>query len=287
MVKYSYVGKDIPRLDAVEKVTGTAVYTGDLRFPGMLYTRLLKSPHAHAKILKIDTSEAERLSGVRAVLTGEEAHQRFGIYMSDKTVLAVDKVRHVGEPVAAVAADTEEIAERAVELIKVDYEPLPGVFDINKARDDTSILVHEKLGDYRHAPFIYPKPGTNMANHFKLRKGDIERGFKEADFIVENEYRQPQVQNVQMETHTCIGQWLPNGQINVWTSAQSPFAVRHLLSVGLEVPMHMVNVVVPYLGGGFGGKAGLHWEPLVLLLSKKAGGKAVRLVMTREEQFFT
>ncbi len=287
MVKYSYVGKDVPRLDAIEKVTGTALYTGDLRFPGMLHTKLLKSPYAHAKIKKIDTSEAEKLLGVRAILTGEDAPYRFGIYMSDKTILATDKVRHVGEPVVAVAADTEEIAEQAVELIKVEYEELPRTFDVRKAMEEGSPLVHENLGEYKHAPFIYPKPGKNIANHFKLRKGDAERGFREADVVIENEFYQPQVQNVQMETHTSIGQWLPNGQINVWTSAQSPFAVRHLLSVGLQVPLHRINVVVPYIGGGFGGKAGLHWEPLVVLLSKKAGGRPVKLVMTREEQFYT
>ncbi|MEM2908235.1 MAG: molybdopterin cofactor-binding domain-containing protein, partial [Candidatus Hadarchaeales archaeon] len=287
MKKYSYIGQDIARIDAIEKVTGTALYTGDLKLPGMLYARLLKSPYAHAKIVCIDTSEAEKLPGVRAILTGEEAPYRFGIYMADKVMLAREKVRYVGEPVVAVAADTEEIAEQAVELIKVEYEELPAVFDPREAIKPDAPLVHEKLSEYKHAPFIYPKAGTNIANHFKLRKGDVEQGFKEADVIVENEFYQPQVQNVQMETHTSIGQWLPNGQINVWTSAQSPFAVRHLLSVGLGVPMHMVNVVVPYIGGGFGGKAGLHWEPLVVLLSKKAGGRPVKLAMTREEQFNT
>ncbi len=287
MKKYSYVGKGVPRIDAFEKVTGAAQYTADLRLPGMLYTKLLKSPHAHARILKIDTSEAEKLPGVRAILTGKEAPYKFGIYMQDKEVLAQEKVHHVGEPVVAVATDTEEIAERAVELIKVEYEELPAVFDQRDAIKEGAPLVHERLHEYKHAPFIFPKPHSNIANHFKLRKGDVERGFKEADVIVENEFYQPQVQNVQMETHTSIGQWLPNGQINVWTSAQSPFAVRHLLSEGLGVPIHKINVVVPYLGGGFGGKAGLHWEPLVVLLSKKAGGRPVRLVMTREEQFNT
>ncbi|MCS7131214.1 MAG: xanthine dehydrogenase family protein molybdopterin-binding subunit [Hadesarchaea archaeon] len=287
MKKYSYVGRDVTRIDAVEKVTGTALYTGDLELPGMLYARLLKSPYAHARIVRIDTGEAEKLPGVRAILVGEEAPYRFGIYMADKVMLAREKVRYVGEPVVAVAADTEEIAEQAVELIKVEYEELPAVFDPRDAIKPDAPLVHERLGEYRHAPFIFPKAGTNIANHFKLRKGDVEQGFKEADVIVENEFYQPQVQNVQMETHTSIGQWLPTGQINVWTSAQSPFAVRHLLSVGLGVPIHMINVVVPYIGGGFGGKAGLHWEPLVVLLSKKAGGRPVKLTMTREEQFNT
>lgn len=287
MKKYSYVGKSVPRVDAFEKVTGTAQYTADLRLPGMLYTKLLKSPHANARIISIDTSEVEKLPGVRAILTGKEVPYRFGIYMQDKEVLAQEKVHHVGEPVVSVAADTEEIAEQAVELIKVEYEELPPIFDVREAWKEGVSLVHERLHEYVHAPFIFPKPHTNIANHFKLRKGDVERGFKEADVILENEFYQPQVQNVQMETHTSIGQWLPDGQINVWTSAQSPFAVRHLLSAGLNVPIHKVNVVVPYVGGGFGGKAGLHWEPLVVLLSKKAGGRPVKLVMTREEQFNT
>jgi CO/xanthine dehydrogenase Mo-binding subunit len=287
MKKYSYVGEEVDRIDAFEKVTGTAVYTADIKLQGMLYARLLKSPHAHARILKIDTSEAEKLPGVRAVLTGKDIPYQFGIYMTDKFMLARDKVRHVGEPVVAVAADTEEIADEAVELIKVEYEELPAVFDPREALKEDAPLVHENLHEYLHAPFVFPKPHTNVANHFKLRKGDVERGFKEADVIVENEFNQPMVQNVQMETHVSIGQWLPNGQINVWTSAQSPFAVRHLLSVGLGVPIHRINVQVPYLGGGFGGKAGLHWEPLVVLLSKKAGGRPVKLTMTREEEFNT
>lgn len=287
MKKYSYVGKGVPRLDAVEKVTGTAIFTADIRLQGMLYTKLLKSPHAHARILKLDTSEAEKLPGVRAVLTGEQIPHQFGIYMTDKYMLARDNVRHVGEPVAAVAADTEEIAEQAVELIKAEYEELPAVFDPREALKKDAPLVHEKMHEYLHAPFIFPKPHTNVANHFKLRKGDVKRGFKEADVVVENEFNQTQVQNVQMETHTSIGQWLPSGQINVWTSAQSPFAVRHLLSVGLGAPIHKINVQVPYVGGGFGGKAGLHWEPLVVLLSRKAGGRPVKIVMTREEEFST
>jgi CO/xanthine dehydrogenase Mo-binding subunit len=134
--KYSYIGKDVPRIDAFEKVTGTALYTGDLKLPGMLYAKLLKSPHAHARIVNIDTSEAEKHPGVRAILTGKEAPYKFGIYMTDKEVLAQGKVHYVGEPVVAIAADTEEIAERAVELVKVQYEELPAVLDSREAMKD-------------------------------------------------------------------------------------------------------------------------------------------------------
>jgi CO/xanthine dehydrogenase Mo-binding subunit len=287
MSDYLYVGKEIPRLDAIEKVTGSAIYTADIRIPGMLYVRLLKSPYAHARIVKIDVSRATRMPGVHAVLTGEEIPHRFGIYMSDKYMLAYKKVRHVGEPMVAVAAESEELAEEAVDAVEVEYEELPAVFDPRDALKPVAPLVHEDLAEYLHAPFIFPKPSTNIASHFKLRKGDVEKGFGEADVIIENEFTQPMVQNVQMEPHISIGQWLPTGQINIWTSAQSPFAVRHLLSVGLEVPIHRVTVRVPFLGGGFGGKAGLHWEPLVVLLSRKAGGRPVKLTMTREEEFNT
>ncbi len=285
--KYSYVGKGVPRIDAFEKITGTAQFTTDLKLPGMLYTKLVKSPHPHARILKIDTSEAEKVPGVRAILTGEDAPYKLGIYICDKEPLARGKVRYVGEAVVAVAADTEEIAEQAVELIKVEYDELPAIFDQREALKPDAPLVHEELGKYRRAPFIFPQPSTNIANHFKIRKGDVEKGFAEADVIVENEFNQPQIHHVQMETHSCIGQWLPNGQINVWTSAQSPFAVRDLLSIALDIPRNKIDVTVPYVGGGFGGKAGIHWEPLVVLLSRKAGGRPVKLVMTREEQFNT
>lgn len=259
----------------------------DLSFPGMLHTKLIKSPYVHAKIVGINVNQAEKLPGVRAILSGKEANHRSGIFINDKTILAVEKVRYFGEPVLAVAADTEEIADRAVELIKVEYEELPGVFDAREAVKDSTTLVHENLADYKHAPIICPKPKSNVANHFKLRKGDVERGFNEADVIIENEYCQPQTQNVLMETYSCIGQWLPSGQINVWTSTQTPFAVRHLLSIELGVPMHKINVVVPYLGGGFGGKGGLLWEPIVVQLSKITGGRPVKLVLSREEQFCT
>jgi CO/xanthine dehydrogenase Mo-binding subunit len=287
MKKFSYVGKEVDRVDAFEKVTGTATYVADIKLRGMLYTKLLKSSYAHARILKIDATEAEKILGVRAVMTGEETPYKLGIYIADKEPLARDKVRYVGEPIVAVAADTEEIAERAVEQIEVEYEELPAVFDPIKALKEGAPLIHENMHNYRCAPFIFPEPRTNIANHFRIRKGDVKKGFNEAEVIVENKFSQPQLHHVQMETHSSIAQWLPNGQINIWTSAQSPFAVRQLLSMALNIPIHKINVQVPYLGGGFGGKAGIHWEPLVVLLSKKVGGRPIKLVMTREEQFNT
>lgn len=285
---YKYIGKGVIRKDSIEKVTGEAKYVQDMNFTGMLYAKLKTSIYAHAKIVSIDIKEAEALKGVRAVLTGKDAYQRLGIYMVDRSILAVDKVRYYGEAVAAVAADDIDTAEKAVQLIKVEYEELPVVDDVKKAVEKDSPLVHEDLGSYKwFEKAFFPKPGTNIANHFKLRKGNIEEGFKKADLIIENQFYQPQVLHVPMETHAVIATWGIGDKIKIWTSAQSPFAVRDLFSVALNIPRNNIDVTIPYVGGGFGGKAGIHLEPLVALLSKKAKGKPVKFVATREEEVST
>lgn len=283
--EYSYVGKDIERQDAFEKVTGDAIYTQDIELPGMLYAKFKKSSRPHAKIVNIDTEEAENLTGVRVVITGEDVPFKFGKYVEDRDILAREKVRYVGEPVAAVAADTEEIAEEAVELIDVEYEDLEPVFDIQESRKEDSPLIHDEIGEYDHAPFIYPQADSNIANHFKLRKGDVEDGFEKADTIVENTFFQPQTQHVEMETHTTVAQWTSEDKLRVWTSAQAPFIVRENLSHMFDIPINNVDVQAPYLGGGFGGKAGINWEPLPTILSREVGGRPVKISLSREEQF--
>jgi len=282
------IGGSFPRIDGVEKATGSATYAADMKLPGMLHAKLLTSPHAHATIKNINTERAKALYGVKAVLTGADLPYRVGLYMVDKPVLADGKARYYGEPVAAVAAITEEIAEEAVRLIEVDYEPLEPVLDAKKALEPDSPLVHPDLDSYVCIRGVFcPKGGTNIANHFKLRKGDTEEAFPRCDKIVENEFYVPQVQHVPMETHASIAHWHPKGNIEIWTSAQSPFAVRHLLGVALGMSQSKIRVVVPYLGGAFGGKAGIHLEPLVALLSKAAGHRPVRIVATREQEFMT
>lgn len=283
--EYSYVGKGIERQDAFEKVTGDAIYTQDIELPGMLYAKFKKSSKPHAKIVNIDTKEAEDLTGVRVVITGKDVPFKFGKYIEDRDALAREKVRYVGEPVAAVAADTEEIAEKAVELIDVEYEELEPVFDIQESKKEDSPLIHDEIGEYDHAPFIYPQADSNVASHFKLRKGDVEDGFEEADTIVENTFFQPQTQHVEMETHTTVAQWTSEDKLRVWTSCQSPFVVRENLSHIFDIPIGNVDVQAPYLGGGFGGKAGINWEPLPTILSREAGGRPVKISLSREEQF--
>ena len=280
------VGVSHPRVEVVGKLTGDALYTGDMVMPGMLHAKVKRSPHARANIVRIDTSKAEALPGVHAVLTGHELDYRLGLYVVDKDILAKDVVRHYGEAVAAVAADTVEIAEQAVELIDVVYEVLAPVLDPMDAIKPDAPLVHPDLGSYSFVEAAFsPQPGTNVANLTRMRKGDIEKGFAEAEWVIEREYTNPSVQHVPLETHVVIAQWKVGDEVTLWTSAQSPFTVRSLFCSAMRIPLNQVRVIVPHVGGGFGGKAGIHLEPLVACLSRKAGGRPVKLQATREEEF--
>lgn len=282
----THVGKSATRADAWEKLTGTATYVSDMVLPGMLYAQVKKSPHARAKIIRIDTSKAESLPGVRAVLTGDELDYRIGIYIVDKDILAKGVVRHYGEAVAAVAAESLETARKAVDLIDVEYEVLDPVLNHMDALKKDAVLVHPDLGSYKYIEAVFtPVPGTNIANWTKLRKGDVERGFAESAYVVEREYDNPSVQHVPMETHVAIVAWGVNDRVTIWSSAQSPFTVRNLFCNTFSLPLNNVRVIIPHVGGGFGGKAGIHIEPLVACLSKKAGGVPVKLQASREEEF--
>ncbi len=281
-----YVGKGPARIDSIEKLTGEALYVGDMYVHGMLYAKVKASPHAFAKIKKIDVSKARSLPGVRAILTGEDLNYRVGLYVVDKYILARGMVRYQGEGVAAVAADTEEIAQQAADLIEVEYEVMTPVMNVQQALAPGAPLVHPDLGKYEYIEAVFsPQPGTNIVHNQKIRKGNIEEGFKEADLIVEREYTNPSVQHVPMETHVTIAKWEKEDRITIWTSAQSPFTVRNLFCYSFKIPHSKVRVIVPYVGGGFGGKAGIHLEPLVASLSRAAGGRPVKLQATREEEF--
>ena len=283
---YSSIGKDTPRLDALQKLSGQAVYINDIVLPGMLYARVKRSPHAHARILGIETSKAQALPGVRAVLTGKELPYKVGLYLVDKDILAKEEVRHYGEAVAAVAAETLEIAKQAIDLIEVEYEVLKPVLDAREALLPGSDLVHPDVGSYdcMHEAFS-PIPKTNVANWTKIRKGDVEKAFAESSFIIEGTYENPSVQHVPLECHGAIAQWGIRDTVTIWTSAQSPFTVRNLFCKTFSLPLQNVRVLVPNVGGGFGGKAGIHLEPLVACLSRKAGGFPVKMQASREEEF--
>jgi CO/xanthine dehydrogenase Mo-binding subunit len=281
------IGENVIRLDAKEKVTGSAAYADDLQFgPGLLYARICRSPHPHALIKNIDVSAAVALPGVKAVVTGKDVNGMLGLYLTDREIFCTDRVRYVGDPVAGVAAISEEIAEQAVALIKVDYEILQPVLDPEFSASPEAPLVHPNLGDYAVLNFIFPRPGTNIANHFRVRKGDTDAAFKECDAVIERKYRVPHIQHVPIETHVATAKWDESDNITLWGSSQSPFAQRNLIAKALHVSQGKIQVVAPYVGGGFGCKAGVSMEALAVAISKKVKGKVVKLRMTREEEFY-
>ncbi|WP_309493066.1 xanthine dehydrogenase family protein molybdopterin-binding subunit [Candidatus Hecatella orcuttiae] len=270
----SVVGKPLPKIDAYEKAVGKARYTVDLNLPGMLHAKILRSPYAHARILKIDTSKAERLPGVKAVLSHKEAR----IILGDEAVLD-DKVRYVGDKVAAVAATSEEAAEEALELIEVKYEVLPAVFDPEEAMKPEAPIIHPDV------PLVKGK-GNLRDPVFDYGVGDVEKGFKEADYVFENRYTTQRQAHCCLEPDVGIASWDPSGKLTYWTSVQGAFIVRGILARGLNMPENMIRVIVPPVGGGFGAKYGRLEDVLCALLAKKTG-RPVKLECSREEEFVT
>ncbi|BAJ62613.1 xanthine dehydrogenase family protein molybdopterin-binding subunit [Anaerolinea thermophila] len=282
------IGASVPRLDVREKVTGAAVYADDIQFgPGLLHCRVKRSPIPHGIIKRIDTSKAEKLPGVKVVVTGADFPDRIGLYLKDRHIFARDRVRFIGEPVAAVAAVTEEIAEKALELIDVEYEELPGVFDPVYGASPEAPLLHPELGTYEYPNFIFPKPGTNIANHFKIRKGDTEAAWPQCAAIVEHTFRIPHVQHVPIEPHVAVAKAEENGQVTLWASTQSPFAQRALIAKALHIPESKLRVIAPFVGGGFGCKAGVTMEAIPVAVALKLPGYPIKLRLTREEEFYT
>lgn len=285
MNEYIYIGKAVHRKDALEKVTGTAVFGADLKFVRQLYGAIYRSPFPHARILKVDTSRAESLPGVRAVVTGADCRFMHGPVIEDEPFLAYKKVRYVGEAIVAVAAEDRETAREAVDLIKVDFEELPPVLDPLQAVEPGSALVHEDWGAYKKAGDIRPVSGTNICDHFTLRKGDVEAGWKEADAIVENEYKTSLLQHVTMETHCATALFDAGGRLTVWTAAQSPFIVRQYLAQALKMSLNDIRIIGTYVGGGFGSKYDLRVEQLAVAMAMKVRGRPVQLVFDRPEDF--
>jgi CO/xanthine dehydrogenase Mo-binding subunit/aerobic-type carbon monoxide dehydrogenase small subunit (CoxS/CutS family) len=283
-----YVGGNVNRVDGVAKVTGSATFVHDMTLPGMLHARILTSPHPAARIRRIDVTEAKAMPGVKAVLTGADLPYKLGLYMEDKDILARGVVRYQGEAVAAVAAETWAQAQAACAAIVVEYEPLEPVLDVHAALREGAPQVHPDLATYSWMKGVFfPQPGKNVAHQQKIRKGDVEKGLAEADRVFEFRFQNPPVQHVPMETHTAIATARADGEVEIVTSAQSPFTVRYLFCHTFDLPLNKVRVRVPYVGGGFGGKAGIHLEPLVYCLSKAAGGRPVKIVAMRQEEFNT
>lgn len=281
-------------LDAHERVTGRVQYVMDVAVPGMLHAKLLRSSSAHARIARLDVSRARALPGVVSVLTGADLvadsalFPYFGPVFRDQPVLAVGKVRYVGEPIAAVAAVDLDVAQEAVDLITVEYEEIPAVFDALEALKPDAPLVHEeppRLGQTFADVIVHAQAGTNICNHFKLRKGDVEAGFAASAHVFEDTFTSPPVQHVPLETHVVVASVTSAG-VTCWSSTQIPYIVRSQLAEIFKLPASKVRVIVLTLGGGYGGKCYPKIEPLTAVLAA-ASGRPVRLHLTREEEFVT
>ena len=295
MADYSIVGKPVARRDAVQKVTGRALHVGNMEPPGLLHVAVLRSPHPHARIVRIDKSRAEAHPGVAAVLTGADIAAMPGITpyhgpaFADQPVLAIDRVRHEGEQVVAVAAESRRAAEEALELVEVEYEPLPVVLDVLDAIRPDAPIVHDEIrpsGAFADLAHVKAGDRSNICYHYKLRKGDVDKAFAEADRIFEDVFTAPPAQHVPMEPHVSLAYVDEGGRINIHTASQSPSFVRGELARMLGVPMNRIRVRVPYLGGGYGAKLYNKLEPIVALLAMKTG-RPVKYSLSREEEFQT
>ena len=287
---YKYVGKPFPRADAFEKVTGTAEYIDDLRFPRTLYVKVLRAGVPHALIKSIDCTLAESSTGVIKVLTGKskifENHKLIGTCIFDQPPIASEKVRHTGEVIAAVIAHTEKQAKEAVNKITVDYEELPAVFDPLEAIAPNAPLIHEKNGDYTHLPTFQPIPSTNIFFKYNLKKGNFTNVFEGADVCVEDDFEYPLMNHAAIEPHGAIVYWDLTGEIHLWSSSQAPFILREVLAHLFDLEMNKIHIHIPnYLGGGFGGKSDYTIEPLLAYIGKTVPGNYVKWILTREEVF--
>ncbi len=284
-MEHKYIGKSYIRPDAISKVTGKAVFIDDIRLPGMLYAAILRPQYAHAKILKIDTSEAEKCEGVVKVVTGKNCHYHYGDNIRDLVPMAIDKVRYIGEPLAAVIAETARHAEKALDKIKVEYEPLPVYIDAREAMKPGAVLIHEKQEDYWRLPTLHEKPGTNVANEYRLVKGKGEKGFEEADVVIEAEFDYPLGSCGALEPHGSIVWFKEDKTIEVWSSSICPFIIRDDLAHSYEVPVGDVRVHIPDVGGCFGYKSDITVEQTVAWIASFVPGSPVKWIASRKEDF--
>jgi CO/xanthine dehydrogenase Mo-binding subunit len=276
------VGKSLPRFDAPGKVTGTAVYAADFALPGMLVGKVLRSTEPHARVVRLDVTRARRLPGVRAVISAADVPDvYYGGGLKDETIFARGKVRYVGQPVAAVAATTPEAADAALAAIEVVYESLPAVLDLDAALAPGAPLVHEEWESFTAIPILH-RDG-NVCNRARIVVGDVERGFEEADRVFEHRFRTGMVHQGYTEPRAAVAQWDSSGTVTIWSNTQLPFEVQNTLAEILQTPPSKIRVVVPGIGGGFGGKLRVGVEHFAAFLARKAG-RPVKVITTSEEE---
>ncbi|MCH8107149.1 MAG: xanthine dehydrogenase family protein molybdopterin-binding subunit [Chloroflexi bacterium] len=297
--EYKVLGTRPIRHDGYEKVTGAAKYGADIQMPGMLYGKVLRSPYAHARIRGIDTSKAEALPGVTAVLTSKDfpiiedqvidlAETQGNVRLMAEHVMAHEKALYKGHAVAAVSATSIHIAEAAAKLIEVDYEVLPTVLTLHDALKDDAPLLHENMTTMFKVERFGRGEDTgvqsNVAGHIQHKLGDVEKGFKEADIILEREFNTQTVHQGYIEPHASTASWGTDGRLTIWTCTQGAFAIRSSTAAITGLPESMVKVVPTEIGGGFGAKITTYLEPVAAILSRKSG-RPVKIVMDRKEVF--
>lgn len=290
---YSVAGSSVHRVDGVEKVTGRAVYTSDVALPGMAYARILRSPVAHAKLIKVDASRVKEFPGVVATLTRDDIqgfNYKYGATYKDQSIVAVDKVRYVGDPVAAVLADDAATAEAALDLFEVEYDELPKVTNIEEATAAGAIQVHEggvARAELRGSTYGAPERfnGTNVCYYLTFSREEVEKGFARADHIFEDTFRFQKVQHYSLEAHNNVA-YYDGEKLTIWASCQDPFTLRDHLSGIFGLPLSRIRVIVPYVGGGYGGKLYVKAEPISAALSWMTR-RPVKLQLSVNESFKT
>ena len=284
--KTHIIGKPFPLVEAQKKLTGVTCYAGDERIsPDMLHARVLFSSHPRARFQLSNLDAARQHPGVVALLTGKDFTSNFGLTVADRKLLAVDQVRYAGQPLAILAAESLQAATEALSLIEVSYEDLPGVWNIETARAASSPKVHPNLSSYRGFEFLNADPEHNIAHHRSFSRGDVDEGFKNADFIVEHSYSAAHLQHASLETHGGVAQMQPDGSLTLWLHIQAPFIQRETIARALHMAPEHVRIISGCVGGSFGGKIYVSIEALLGAIARHTQGRPVRLVLTREEEF--
>jgi len=273
-------------MDGVEKATGRAVYGQDLRRPGMLIGKVLRSRYPHARILSVDASRARALPGVKAVVTGADlVPGNTGQMIKDETILATDRARFLGEAIAAVAAVDQDTAQEALDLIRVEYEELPSVFDPEEAMKEGAPILHPDLAGYRAAPVLVRGPG-NICTYTTIRKGNVDEGFQRSDFVFEDTFRTQMVVHAYLEPHATLAEVDETGRVLVWVTTQGVFSVRAQVAEVFHLPLNRIRVIGTRCGGGFGGKSRSLVAPIAVLLAMKSR-RPVKLALGMSEDFIS
>jgi len=286
--KTQWLGRPFPRIEAGLKVAGGIRYLDDMDFgPDLVYAAIVHSTRPHARLVKVDPTPAQALAGVFTVLTGRDVSGRLGHALADRPLLAQDRVRYVGEPVAVVAAATPELAAAAAQRVEVIYEDLPGVFDGEKALQSDAPLIHPDMDRYERRAFVHPRVGTNLAHVCHIRRGDMEAGWQAAATIIADTYRVAPIQHASMEPHGAVAQCHPDGTITLWASTQAPFMQQAIIARALGLDPRRLHVRAAAVGGGFGGKSFVSIEALAVLLAMALPERPVKLVLQRVEEFIS